>query len=87
MSSIGAMDAVLENQISEGKADTFDCVASFVRDGFAARADVSAEEPRNICCVGLEMSAFDLTAVEDPARFDEIALIMGGRSTRVCIGF
>ena len=32
------------------------------------------------------MSAFDLTAVEDPARFDEIAPIMGVL-TRVCIGF
>ena len=51
MSSASAWDVVIETQISEGKADIFDCVASFVRDAFAARkADVSAEEPRNICC-------------------------------------
>ena len=47
MSSAGAWDVVLENQISEGKAEMFEGVASFARDAFAARrADVSAKT----CC-------------------------------------
>ena len=47
MSSARAWDVVLENQISEGKAEMFESVASFARDAFAARRpDVSAE----ICC-------------------------------------
>ena len=51
MSSASAWDGVFETQLSEGKADIFDSVASFVRDAFAARrADVSAKKPRNMCC-------------------------------------
>ena len=47
MSSASAWDVVPENQISEGKAEMFESVASFARDAFAARRpDVSAET----CC-------------------------------------
>ena len=41
---------------------------------------MSTEELRNIVVFGLEMSAFDLSTVEDPVRFDVIAPIMGFRT-------
>ena len=44
MSSASAWSVVLENQISEAKAEMFESVASFARDAFAVRRpDVSAE--------------------------------------------